>query len=75
MVSELEVSSALVVMGEGSDDSSWCTELTSFALGAYALVSSFHDVGLSSLYACEHGNADLADHCVDGTRTEVDADC
>lgn len=43
-------------------------------LNAYAEVPSLHIVGLSALCACEHGKATNAEHCDDGTTSEVEAD-
>lgn len=73
-VSTLEVYTALVPLGEGADVSCEYAELTSFMLNAYAEVSSLHIVGLSTLCACEHGKATNAEHCDDGTTSEVEAD-
>lgn len=58
---------ALVHIGEGPDESCIVAESSSLALYAYANVSSLHIVGLSTLCACEHGKADKAEHCDDGT--------
>lgn len=65
---------ALVHSGKGPDVPCDVAEESPFALYAYTNVPSLHMVGLSSLCACEHGKADLAEHCDDGAVSEVDAD-